>query len=204
MSAIMLKHIDFAYDGHSIFQNLNLQFPLGQCSAVMAPSGRGKTTLLFLLAGLLRPDCGTIEYISEGVAEQYRCSMVFQEGRLVNSLSVRGNIKLVTDSCADSILQEMFASLGLIEENCLEEYALFVKKKVSSLSGGEKQRVAIARALVSDYDVLLLDEPFTGLDESRKEQIASYLQQKTTGKTVIMVTHDEEEARLMNASVYRL
>ncbi len=202
MSVLSLQNISFSYGSHSIFANKSFTFPIGGCSALMAPSGKGKTTLLFLIAGLLQPDKGSIQYgAKKGYI--YQCSMVFQEGRLLENLSVKSNIHLVTENLSDAELQKLFASLGLIPDT-LEAYSVFVRKKVCSLSGGEKQRLAIARALLAKYDVLLLDEPFTGLDENSKEQVAAYMREHSEGKTVIMVTHDEEEAVLLNADVYQL
>ena len=81
-------------------------------------------------------------------------------------------------------------------DKCLEALAIkdLADKKVSTLSGGEKSRVSIARALMADYDILLLDEPFNGLDDTTKDNVIKYIKEKTAHKTVLLVTHNKDEA----------
>ena len=106
--------------------------------------------------------------------------------RLIESSSVLKNIALVNSNVANT--DEL--------NNCLEALDIksLINKKVSTLSGGEKSRVAIARALMAEYDILLLDEPFNGLDDETKIRTMEYVKEKTAHKTVLLVTHNKDEA----------
>lgn len=182
MSNISIENISFSYNSKNVFMDYSQTFPMGKTSVIMAPSGFGKTTLLYIIAGLLHPSKGEVVV----PIEQPKFSITFQDLRLIESSSVTKNITLVNSNVKNS--------KGL--EECLE--ALDIKslahKKVSTLSGGEKSRVAIARALMAEYDVLLLDEPFNGLDDETKLHTMKYVKEKTANKTVLLVTHNKDEA----------
>ena len=182
MSNISIENISFSYDDKNIFSDYNCSFPIGKTSVIMAPSGFGKSTLLYMLAGLITPSKGKITI----PIENPKFSFAFQDLRLIESISVNKNITLVNSKSKDSNALNQ----------CLE--ALDIKslahKKVATLSGGEKSRVAIARALMADYDILLLDEPFNGLDDETKKRTMKYVKEKTAHKTVLLVTHNKDEA----------
>lgn len=172
---------------NKIFEHLNIAFEIGKKTAIMAPSGTGKTTLLYLLAGLLSPDAGTIEYpVSPKV------SMVFQENRLLEQESILCNLRFANEKITSEYASHMLKSASL-------NYS--PDQKVSSLSGGEKRRVAILRALMCEYNLLLLDEPFTGLDNVTKQVLMELILKETVQKTVILVTHDKSEADFLNCQL---
>lgn len=157
----------------------------------MGPSGSGKTTLLSILAGLVKPDTGTISGVEKG-----RIAMVFQEDRLIEGQDAFSNLMLVLKGRPDKEeMRREYARVGLVD---------YEGKKVSEFSGGMKRRVAIVRAACADAGLVLMDEPFTGLDEAAKRQAIRYVKEKTAGRTVIMVTHDWAEARQMGARVLEL
>lgn len=174
---IRMQNVTFTYGDKTVLQNFNLLVQPGQSVCLFGPSGCGKTTLLRLIAGLLTPDSGT-------VTVQGKISMVFQENRLIPHLTVEKNVLAVADTA--NALQ----ALGLAE---------YLHAPVSDLSGGMARRVAIARAISYGGDILLLDEPFTGLDEENRILAAKLLQDAYRGKTVLMVSHREEDVRLMQA-----
>lgn len=188
MNYISINNISFSYGRKTVFKDLSVKFPEGETSVIMSPSGSGKSTLFFLISGLLTPSSGNITY----PMGKPRFSMVFQEDRLIESLTVSKNIRLVNDKLTDNDIADCLTALGL--ENILS-------KKAHQLSGGEKRRVAIARALLADYDILLLDEPFTGIDDNRKANVIKYIKSSTAGKTVLLVTHDKSDALLCGGSV---
>ncbi len=190
MSGILIKNISFSYEDKAVFQQYSASIKEGEVTVLMSPSGSGKTTLLHLLAGLLKVQEGEIVY--SNALGKPRFSMVFQDGRLVDNLSVIKNIRMVNTKVSE---EEII--------NCLEELgvAQYSKKSVRGLSGGEKQRVAIARALLAEYDVLLLDEPFSGLDDESKHRAIACIKERSAGKTVLLVTHDRSEAALMGGSI---
>jgi NitT/TauT family transport system ATP-binding protein len=152
----------------------------GQRYALMGPSGSGKTTLLNLLMGLTRPDSGQIE-MQPGL----RISAVFQENRLLESMTAEANIRLAAPESAQNA-RHLLLALGIGEES--------LPLPVKAYSGGMKRRVAIARALLAEHDLLLLDEPYKGLDEDTRQQVQAVVERMTAGKTVLMVTHDPEDA----------
>lgn len=179
----MIEIIDLckAFDGKVVLEHFDLQLEDGQRYALMGTSGSGKTTLLNLIMGLIQPDSGHI------IAPQgLKISAVFQENRLIEGMTPAANIRLVAAVDNERIHQVLLA-LG-IEEDSLNQ-------PVSTYSGGMKRRVAIARALLSDYDLLLLDEPYKGLDEETRQQVIAVVEEMSRGKTVLMVTHNPEDVR---------
>lgn len=182
-TSVKLCDVSFAYKDKNILEHINESFESGKKTAIMAPSGSGKTTLLFLIAGLLKPQSGAIEYSTE----KPRISMVFQEDRLLEQQSILCNIQLVNPDITADEVSKMLTLSGL-------SYNL--NTKVNKLSGGEKRRVSIIRALMAEYDILLMDEPFTGLDEKNKTTMMNLIFDKASKKTVILVTHNQTEAKI--------
>ena len=185
MKEIRIQALCKAYGGKQVLKGLNLTIPGGKTTAILAPSGFGKTTLLRCLMGLEKPDSGTIEGL-DGV----RISAVFQEDRLCGGFGAAANLRLCAPELTDAQVKEALEafSLGGTED-----------KPVSAFSGGMKRRVALLRALLADYELLILDEPFHGLDEELREKIMEETCRRSRGKTVIMVTHDPYEAERMQA-----
>jgi NitT/TauT family transport system ATP-binding protein len=183
MDDIIIKNLTKSYNGKIVLNNLNLTIKSGKTTCIMAPSGMGKTTLLRIILGLEAPDSGTISGL-----DNLRISAVFQENRLCEYLTPINNIKLVNPTLTDKQILEAINLFGL--SGC--EY-----QKTSELSGGMKRRIAILRAILADYDLLVLDEPFTAIDINTKETVIREILKRTKGKTIIFVTHDESEASLM-------
>ena len=191
---IRISHLNKSYHGRSVLKDLSFSIPMGRITAVMAPSGVGKTRLLRILMGLETADSGRIEGL-----EGLRLSAVFQEDRLCANLSPVSNIRLVTGTALSR--EEILSALsqtGLSDCAC---------QPVRELSGGQRRRVALLRALLAPWDLLLLDEPFKGLDTDTRKQIMDYVLlhfHKTSGRTVLLVTHDEEEAAYLAGNVLTL
>ena len=191
---IRIEHINKSYHDRPVLQDLSLSIPIGQITAVMAPSGVGKTTLLRILMGLETADSGKIEGL-----DGLRLSAVFQEDRLCANLSPVSNIRLVTGSSLSR--QEILSAL---EQTGLSDCA---GQPARELSGGQRRRVALLRALLAAWDLLLLDEPFKGLDTETRKQIMDYVLlhfHKKPGRTALLVTHDESEASYMAGNVFTL
>lgn len=191
---IRIEHLNKSYHDRPVLQDLSLSIPTGQITAVMAPSGVGKTTLLRILMGLEAADSGQVEGL-----EGLRLSAVFQEDRLCANLSPVSNIRLVTGSSLSR--QEILSAL---EQTGLSDCA---GQPARELSGGQRRRVALLRALLAPWDLLLLDEPFKGLDTETRKQIMDYVLlhfHKKPGRTALLVTHDESEASYMAGNVFTL
>ena len=185
---IALSNVTKRYGGKTVFESLTVSFPSGQRVCLMGPSGCGKTTLLRLVMGLERPDAGCVSSVD-------KVSAVFQEDRLLPLQSALGNLRFTLGRGQDERIKSLLFELGLGED---------LETPVGRFSGGMKRRVAIARALGAEYDLLLLDEPFKGLDEQNKTTAARVIRRCLNQKTLIMVTHDKAEAGLMDARVMNL
>lgn len=186
MEDIVLEGICKAFDGKAVLSGFSAVLPCGRVTAVMAPSGAGKTTLLRLLMGLDVPDSGRIEGLVE-----HRMAAVFQEDRLCGYLNPVDNIRLVNPARTAQEVRAALAEMGLAgceAQPCRE------------LSGGMNRRVALLRALLADADLLLLDEPFKGLDARTREDVMRRTRARCAGRTVVLVTHDPAEAEALGAA----
>lgn len=191
---IFIEHLCKSYRDKQVLKDLSFSIPIGQITAVMAPSGVGKTTLLRILMGLEEPDSGSIRGLSG-----LRLSAVFQEDRLCANLSPVSNIRLVTGPAVSR--EEILLAL---KQTGLADCA---GQPVRELSGGQRRRVALLRALLASWDFLLLDEPFKGLDVQTRQEIMDYVRssfQRIPGRTALLVTHDEAEASCLAQTVFRL
>lgn len=182
---IILTDLTKSFGDNCVLKQFTAAFPKGKVTAIMAPSGGGKTTLLRILMGLEQADAGTISGM-----EGMRLSAVFQEDRLCTNLSPSANIRLTSSKVSKAAAAQALESVGLDGNS---------RQPVRELSGGMRRRVAILRALMADYDILFLDEPFKGLDEATKELVIQDTRKRSAGKTVILVTHEKEEAAAMGA-----
>ena len=188
MSDIVLTEVTRRFAENTVLLKRSFRFPEGRISCVMGPSGVGKTTLLLLIAGLLKADSGEISGVPERIA------FVFQEDRLCEDFNAAANVRLVTGrSVKPQEIREALLGLGLPEES--------LSQPVREFSGGMKRRVAIARALLYSPELLLMDEPFKGLDEELRRKVMDEIKARFRGKTVILVTHDPEEAAYLGGDV---
>ena len=183
-------HLTKRFGGYTVLEDVTMDFPAGCVTCVMGASGRGKTTLLRCIAGVETAEGGRVEDVPGPVA------MVFQEDRLCDGLNAEGNVRLVTGGAMT--LEEIRAhltELGL--GGCLAQPA-------AELSGGQRRRVAIARAVCFGGGLLLLDEPFKGLDAETRQQAAAYILRHRNGAAVVCVTHDREDAAALGAEIIAL
>lgn len=191
---INICNISKAYGSQQVFNDFSLKLNGGGRYCLMAPSGSGKTTLLRLLNHIEQPDSGTIQGLT-GPA-----GTVFQEDRLCEEYDVITNIMLTAKG--DGYGKD-FRNIKPSEKIRTEASNILpaecLNKKVSELSGGMRRRCAILRALLSDSDVLIMDEPFAGLDEENRKKTATYILDKLEGRTLLVTTHREEDVALLDA-----
>jgi NitT/TauT family transport system ATP-binding protein len=193
---VKIMNLCKSYDGHKILDNLNIKFKKDKITVILGPSGCGKTTLLNIITGIEK------EYSGKVILNSKSISYIFQEDRLIEQLTVYENIAFVLKSTMnkkemDSIIHKYLTLVKLLE---------YKDKLPSKLSGGMKRRVAIARAFAYKSRLLLMDEPFKGLDDKLKKEIIEeflkiYEQDK---RTIILVTHDMKEAELLGDEIYSL
>ena len=188
---INISNLTKKYGKKEIFKNFSLEIETGKVTALMGKSGFGKTTLIRILMGLEKYDEGKITGL-----ENQKISTVFQEDRLCENLSAITNISIVCEK--ETSIREISAEL---EKIGLKESQ---NKPVKTLSGGMKRRVAIIRCIMAKSDIIIFDESLKGLDEITKKNVINYLKEKIRGKTVIIVTHDIEEARQLDGTIVNL
>lgn len=175
---MLLDRISFSYGETPVLQNFSLQLPEGGITAVLGDSGVGKTTLLHLLAGLIAPTEGRVD---TGVV-----SYMFQEPRLLPTLDVLHNLTAIP-AIDEAGARHWLGLVGLGDS---------LAKMPRELSGGMAQRVSMARAFATRSSLLLMDEPFKGLDVSIKARLYEVFRSlwRETMVTTVLVTHDPDEA----------
>ena len=208
-----IRNVNYAVNGRPIFVGLDMQVPRGRITAVMGPSGTGKTTLLRLITGQARADSGSImvagqELVNVRRADLYvlrrRMGMLFQNGALLTDLSVFENVAFPLREHTD-LPERLIRDLVLTK---LQAVGLRGAAELmpSELSGGMSRRVALARAIVMDPEILIYDEPFVGLDPISLGVILRLIRRlnDALGITSIVVSHDVQEISAVSDLVYLL
>lgn len=175
--SILFENVSKSFD-KTVLDNVTVKLEKGKITALLGTSGKGKTTVLRLIAGLEKADKGTVKVHG-------KVGYLFQEHRLLPTVSAFENVRLVSES--DEAAKK---ALRLCKADMLAD------KKADEMSGGERQRVALARLVAFDANIWLMDEPFSALDGSTKEEILENLLPLMREKTVILVTHSEAEASI--------
>ncbi len=180
-----LCHITFGYPGRELFRDFSLRVEPGERVILTGASGRGKTTLLRLMAGLEVPREGAVQGIPAG-----GISMVFQENRLFPGLTVRENLTMAVPGAGRGELLGLLEAVGLGGE---------AERLPGELSGGMARRVAIVRAAALGSSLALLDEPFAGLDGENRRRAAQLLTERLGGAALVAAVHHREEGELLGA-----
>ena len=201
---IALKKISKSYNGRAVLKNLNLEINKGEFHVLLGPSGGGKTTILSVIAGLIRQDTGDVligkRNVSNLSPEKRRIGFVFQDYALFPHLTVFDNVayglrvKNVEESKINRKVDYYLSKVTIEKEK---------GKLLHQLSGGQKQRVALIRALITEPEILLLDEPMSNLDALTKETTGNELKsiQQEMEMTTVYVTHNQDEAVLLGDRV---
>ena len=177
---ISIQNVSLAYGQKQVLDGFSLTLPTADITCLQGPSGCGKTTLLRLLAGLVAPDSGEI------VGLPKKPAILFQEDRLLPHFTAAENIAAVLPAEAHESAEIWLDRVGLAGEGA---------HRPAKLSGGMRRRVALARTLAYSGDFLLLDEPFTGLDLERAEQMAVLI--RDFGTPALVVAHSPDEIALL-------
>jgi sulfate transport system ATP-binding protein len=195
--SIEISHVSKRFDGFVAVDDVCVSIPTGQLTALLGPSGGGKSTLLRIIAGLDRPDSGRIEIAGVDATnlppQKRNVGFVFQHYAAFKHLTVRRNVAFgleIRHRPKAEIRARVDELLALVQ---LEQFA---DRLPAQLSGGQRQRMALARALAVEPSVLLLDEPFGALDAQVRRQLRDWLRRlhDEVPVTTVLVTHDQEEA----------
>lgn len=188
---ISLKNVSKRYGSQTVLKDFSLDIPDGARIAIMGRSGAGKTTVLRLIMGLIKPDSGEVS-----VPKGLKIGAVFQEDRLIETLTAEANCRLVMKKPDAPEISGLLSKLGITPN--------LSKKPVNELSGGERRRVAVARAILSDPNVIILDEPFKGIDSETLPAVIGETNRAAEGKTLILVTHSAIEAEALGCKIINI
>jgi phospholipid/cholesterol/gamma-HCH transport system ATP-binding protein len=201
--AVVFEHVSFAFDDHAILKDLSFRVPKGSMTILLGASGAGKSIALKLMLGLIRPDAGTIRVHGERIDQMPEADlmrvrgdigMLFQESALFDSLTVAENagyrLAEETDMPAADVNSRVTEVLGFVG------LGDFPNRMPSELSGGQRRRVAIARAMAAKPNLLLLDDPTTGLDPITATSVDDEIVKLRDLEhvTSILVTHQIRDA----------
>lgn len=182
--SISIKGISKSFGEHKVLNNVNLELEENEIYCLMGTSGMGKTTLLRIILGLEQADEGKISGVSSG-----EISAMFQEDRLCDVLTPVENVALVMPTKANrKAIRENLERI--LPKDCM-------KQPAKELSGGMKRRVALARAMNYPAKLIILDEPFTGLDKNTKLEVIEYLLSMREKKIMLIATHGEDDVTLL-------
>lgn len=189
--SIIITDLCKTFDDNEVLKNVNITLKDNSIYCLMGTSGIGKTTLLRILMGLEHADSGSISGI-----DIKSISCMFQEDRLIRDLSAIDNVRIVLrgKNNRDEISNNL---LSILPDDSLD-------MPVSSLSGGMKRRVALARALSYPGKLIILDEPFTGLDKDTKLNVIDYILKMRNNRTLLITTHGTDDANLLGAEIIKL
>ena len=176
---IILSDITKIYDGRDVIKDFSYTFDNKSPTVIKGPSGIGKTTLIRIIEGLIKPDSGSVAF--EGFPRGgVRFSPVFQDTRLIGGIDAVKNIRLAAPAISeDQIIRELSS---LIPEDDIH-------KKARDLSGGTARRVEIVRAILSPSDIVIMDEPFTGLDNDNINKVCDYIKSSVSDRIFIASSH---------------
>lgn len=177
---IHVENVSVRFGEKIVLDDFSLSLPESGVIALSGPSGCGKTTLARVLCALQKPDSGRVTGLQAG-----RASVMFQEDRLLPWRSVSKNLELVTDR---------EGALAWLERLQLRDEA---EAMPATLSGGMRRRVALARALAFEGELLILDEPFKGLDAALKQSIYPLIREQAQTRPVILISHEPEEIQAL-------
>lgn len=204
--SIIFENVSFSYSREEnqikILDSFSCQFPKSQISSIIGPSGCGKSTILKLISGILQPNDGAIKidsFLIEKIRSEGDFGFVFQKPNLLPWLNIANNITLPLK--IKGLEPNTVQLKSILKDFQLDKWSDFYPHE---LSGGMQQRVALARAMIGNPKILLLDEPFSQLDEILRFELLFYLRKyaKKRSITVVLVTHDVSEAVIVSDFVH--
>ncbi len=180
---IELKDICKSYEGRNILSDINWNISSDDVWLLTGPEGCGKTTLLRLILGLEKPDSGSVNLLGDYKYARVNAGVVFQEDRLCEQFSATENVAMVNERLSETVAREEL--LRFLPEECLQ-------KEVSLLSEVQRRLVVMVRACIIPSDILLLDEPFRGMDDDLRQKAIAYIRDKAGHKGIVFVQRQSD------------
>ena len=181
---IEVKDVCKSFDGKEILKDFSLNIESEHSYIINGPSGCGKTTLLRLILGLDKPDSGTVKLLGDYKYPFINSGTVFQEDRLCEDFDAVTNVTMVSKKVfRQTVIEEL--------KKLLPEEVIY--KPVKELSGGQRRRVSIVRACAIPSDILIMDEPFSGLDKDSRRAAIAYIRDKQGSGPLVITSHDNED-----------
>jgi len=202
-----IENLQYQYKNEIGIYTYNLEVNPSQIVTILGQSGSGKSTLLDIVAGFIEPSLGSVKLdeqeLLELSVEKRPITILFQSHNLFEHLTVQKNILLGVNKTLKDSIEEVEKVQTILKEVGLEAHE---HKLASELSGGQQQRVALARVLIRREPILLLDEPFTGLDEATRLEMLDLVKKITVEHKLhtIMVTHEVEDCQRIANHVYKM
>ncbi len=184
--AIEVRHLDFSYEKTPVLSGVNFSVNRGDFLAIIGPNGGGKSTLMKLVVGLLKPSAGEIRVFGEKVPSK-KISLGYVPQNTNRNLEFPITVEETVSTGLPRFRPDPSKVRKLLETVRMESFA---KRRLGELSGGERQRVLIARALASDPQILFLDEPSSNIDAKGQEDLYGLLARLNAKMTIVIVTHD--------------
>lgn len=186
---IKIRNLSKNFSDKTVLKNADFDISENEVTCIMGESGIGKTTLLRIIGGLEKQDSGSVEGVPD------KKGFMFQEDRLIDDISPVSNIRIINRDMPPEEIVKRLIEAGINEK---------MTTHVSTLSGGMARRVALLRTLCSDSEILLLDEPFKGLDVKNIERCCECVRKYRENRTLIAVVHSKFEAECLGGSVIDL
>ena len=198
-SALSLKNISLKFDDVTIFDELSVELIAQQWTCLLGQSGCGKSTLLRVIAGLQQADSGTVEYANQPVKNSKNIAYMAQDDCLMPWLNAQDNVSIGARLRGELSPESQNKAHELLDVVGLNDH---ITSMPATLSGGQRQRVALARTLFEDCPIVLMDEPFSKLDAISRYKLQDLAAESLQGRTVVLVTHDPQEALRLSDAVY--
>jgi heme exporter protein A len=194
-TAVQATQLSKLFGNRMVLRGIDLQITAGECVALMGSNGSGKTTLLRCLAAMTRPSAGEVRWFGKPAAidpeQRRRVGMVSHESRLYGHLTLGENLLFAARMCGvndpPSRVKKLLEELGL---------RALADRPVRQISKGMRQRLSVARAVIHEPAILLLDEPFSGLDTTSRDWLSGLMKKlRASGCAICFTTHDEAQTR---------
>lgn len=196
MNHVSIDGLSLQFGDQYLFQDFHFSLPKGRFVSLLGASGVGKSTLLRIIAGLETQFCGRLDF-----AKDTSVAYMAQHDALYPWLDVLDNVQLYAHLSGQKSAKTHAKALQLLTSVKMDAHQ---HKYPHELSGGQRQRVALARTLMSDANLVLMDEPFSALDAVTRHQLQSLSYQLLKDKTVLLITHDPQEAIRLSDDIYVL